>query len=137
MNHLKPLFTAEDVLQRIHHLTSSIIDCLDQNQDPILSLNKDDGSGGKSMDNLSQCRGYTNMFLILSFVQKLLLSQRTTTNREVYYFFVTHFRSQRECDSAIIDVCNLLGVERIALGLSASPKGTELGVHLHFIINNI
>lgn len=121
---MKPLFTAEDVLQRIHHLTLSIIECLDRDQDPILSLNEDDGSGGKSMDNLSQCRGYTNIILILSFVQKLLLSQRSTTNREVYYFFVTHFRSQRECDSAIIEVCNLLGVERISLGLSASPKGT-------------
>lgn len=61
--------------------------------------------------------------MIISFVQKLLLSNRTTTNREVYYFFVTHFRSQKECDAAIVDVCNLLGVERISLGLTASPKG--------------
>lgn len=55
------------------------------------------------------------------------MSNRTTTNRELYYIFITHFRTQRECDAAIVDVCNLLGVERISLGLSASPKGWFCG----------
>jgi meiotic recombination protein SPO11 len=59
----------------------------------------------------------------MSFIHSLLLSNRTTTTREVYYVFVTHFRNQKECDSAILDVARCLGVPRRALGLSASPKG--------------
>ncbi len=47
--------------------------------------------------------------------------------REIYYTHVTHFRSQRECDSIIVDVCNLLNVERVHLGLFASPKGYFCG----------
>ena len=124
-----PGFSPEDVLDRIDQITESLIDHLDQLRDPVLTTHTTNSSTNaktrtvRSMDNLNQCRLYTSILLVLSFVQKLLRSNRTTTNREVYYFFITHFRSQRECDAAIVDVCNLLGVERIALGLSASPKG--------------
>ena len=77
--------------------------------------------------NLHQCRSYTSVLLILSFVQNLLQSKRTTTTREVYYHYVTHFRSQRECDAAILDCAALLQVPRVALGLAASPKGWFCG----------
>jgi DNA topoisomerase VI subunit A len=66
----------------------------------------------------------------MSFIHSLLLSNRTTTTREVYYVFVTHFRNQKECDSAILDVAKCLGVPRRALGLSASPKGVFLNFQL-------
>lgn len=77
--------------------------------------------------NLHQCRSYTSVLLILSFVQNLLQSKRTTTTREVYYHYVTHFRSQRECDAAILECAALLQVPRVALGLAASPKGWFCG----------
>lgn len=113
------------VLSRIDEALASALSSLDNDNDTgtgaatpsSLSLKS------KSFANLSQCRSLTNIILVLSFVQKLLLSHRTTTNRELYYIFITHFRSQRECDAAIVDVCNVLAVDRISLGLTASPKG--------------
>ena len=77
--------------------------------------------------NLHQCRSYTNLILVLSFVQNLLRSGRTSTTREAYYHYVTHFRSQRECDATILDCAALLQVPRVALGLAASPKGWFCG----------
>ena len=62
--------------------------------------------------------------MVLSFCHELLLDNKTTTTREVYYYFVTHFRNQRECDMAIWDAAELIGAPRICLGLTASPKGT-------------
>jgi len=81
----------------------------------------------RSFGNISQTRSFTSVVMVMSFVHQLLLSNRTTTTREVYYVFVTHFRSQRECDSAILDVAKILDVPRRALGLSASPKGWFCG----------
>ena len=117
------LFSPEQTLRRINELLDCLINRLSDAEDPALVPCRNRTGPSKSIDNISQCRGYTSAILVLSFVQKLLLSNRTATNREVYYVFVTHFRSQRECDASIMDVCNLLGVERIALGLSASPRG--------------
>lgn len=80
-----------------------------------------------SFHNLAQGRKFTSILLVLSFCYTLLLSQRTTTTREVYYFYVTHFRSQKECDQAIVDATNLLQIPRSSLGLFASPKGWYCG----------
>ena len=77
----------------------------------------------RSFANISQSRSFASILLVLSFIHSLLLSNRTTTTREVYYVFVTHFRGQRECDGVILDVVKILGVPRRSLGLSASPKG--------------
>ncbi len=122
--------SSEEVLSRIDKINVNTIAELSQLKIPTLhphSTNESevmsDSHKCKQFANISQCRSFTNSVLILSFVQKLLLSNRTTTNREVYYFFITHFRNQRECDSAISDVCSLLSVQRISLGLTASPKG--------------
>ena len=86
-----------------------------------------DQNFNRAWGNIGQCRTFTSICLVLSFIHQLLLSMRTTTTREVYYVFVTHFRSQRECDSAILDVAKILGVSRRSLGLSASPKGWFCG----------
>jgi hypothetical protein len=54
--------------------------------------------------------------------------QRTTTTREVYYFYVTYFRDQRECDKAIWDLVRILDLpSRQSLGLVASPRGWFCG----------
>ena len=116
-------FAPEYTLCRINELLRRLVDRLSDIEDPALVPFRNKSAPTKSIDNISQSRGYTSVLLILSFVQKLLLSDRTATNREIYYVFVTHFRSQRECDASIMDTCNLLGVERIALGLCASPRG--------------
>ena len=142
----KRLIKQQEILRSIDELTNSIIYSLDKLQDPTItrqpSSNNDDmnvldesntnpdGIIGTTcmkksfVKNISQSRSYTSILLVLSFVQKnLLLSNRTTTNREVYYYFVTHFRNQRECDSAIVEVSNMLNVDRANLGIFASPKG--------------
>ena len=122
------------VINRINNTINPILTALNSNppRPPTLtSPYRTKSHVTKSFSNISQCRGMTNCLLILCFVQKLLLSNRTTTNREVYYFFVTHFRSQRECDAAIVDVCNLVGVERISLGLTASPKGKVMTINAY------
>ncbi|KAL7475194.1 hypothetical protein ACHAW6_001120 [Cyclotella cf. meneghiniana] len=93
----------------------------------LLELSKFNGSPFKNFDNMSRQRVFTSISLVMSFIHMLLLSNRTTTTREVYYVFVTHFRNQKECDSAILDVARILGVPRRALGLSASPKGWFCG----------
>jgi len=73
--------------------------------------------------------------MVLSYCHSLLLSNRSTTTREVYYFFVTHFRNQRECEQAIWDAADLVGVSRISLGLTASPKGEVLiARHIAFVL---
>ena len=69
------------------------------------------------------CRSLTSMFLVADFCHELLIGNRTTTIREVYYHFVTHFRNQAECDRAIWDLATTLQVPRSSLGLAASPKG--------------
>lgn len=69
------------------------------------------------------CRSLTSMFLVADFCHELLIGNRTTTIREVYYHFVTHFRNQAECDRAIWDLATALQVPRSSLGLAASPKG--------------
>ena len=51
------------------------------------------------------------------FIHQLLMSNCTTTTREVYYVMVTHFRNQHECDDVILDVAKVLGVSRRSLGL--------------------
>lgn len=81
----------------------------------------------KSFFHLSHCRSLTSILLVASFCQNLLLANRTTTTREVYYFHVTHFFHQKECDKAIWDLARILKVSRSSLGLYASPKGWFCG----------
>ncbi|KAL7576032.1 hypothetical protein ACA910_000819 [Epithemia clementina (nom. ined.)] len=77
--------------------------------------------------NLQQSRSMTSIVMVLSYCHNLLLQGKTTTIRELYYFYVTHFRNQKECDLAIRDAAVLLNVPRHALGLKASPKGWYCG----------
>jgi meiotic recombination protein SPO11 len=144
-------FNPNDVLQRIDAATASILAALAGNRDPIFVpvseicdfyQNSDDNIDHeadqfetndrpsickRSLCNISTVRGFTSSLLVMSFVQNLILSERTATNREVYYYFVTHFRNQKECDSAILDVSNLLGVPRISMGICASPRSWYSG----------
>mmetsp|Transcript_18230 Transcript_18230/g.41265 ORF Transcript_18230/g.41265 Transcript_18230/m.41265 type:complete len:680 (-) Transcript_18230:48-2087(-) len=146
-----------EVIHRIESVMESLINYLDRKEEPVLKgyrkkpdfyeddSSEDDGSAAdqfarptslnpsgdakfsRSFGNIAQSRSFTSICLVMSFVHQLLLSNRTTTTREVYYVFVTHFRSQRECDGAILDVAKMLGVSRVSLGLSASPKGWFCG----------
>jgi len=109
----------ETVIERIEDiiLTQSILEPLAAKLVPIVR------HPHKSFLHNTHCRGLTSMFLVADFCHELLLSHRTTTIREVYYHFVTHFRNQAECDKAIWDLAAALRVPRSALGLAASPKG--------------
>ena len=102
-------------------------------EDMLYQMAKDNNDGGgdpkfqRNFGNIAQSRSFTSICLVMSFIHQLLLYNRTTTTREVYYVFVTHFRNQRECDGVILDVAKILGVSRRSLGLSASPKGWFCG----------
>ncbi|GMI17739.1 hypothetical protein TrLO_g14842 [Triparma laevis f. longispina] len=72
-------------------------------------------------------KSFVSVLLVLDFVHSLLMAKKTTTVREVYYRYVTHFRNQPECDTAIFEAARLLNVERGSLGIFASPKGWICG----------
>lgn len=110
----------ETVIARIEDiiLTQSILEPLEAKQVPTIRHSRK-----KTFLHNTHCRLLTSMFLVADFCHELLLSNRTTTIREVYYHFVTHFRNQAECDRTIWDLAAALRVPRSALGLAASPKG--------------
>lgn len=77
----------------------------------------------KDLANISQSRSVCNIFLILKLVYGLLLHNSkitratghglyahryTITTRQAYYYHVTYFKNQNECDDTISDVCKLL-----------------------------
>jgi meiotic recombination protein SPO11 len=108
------------VIARIEELMVQVLMQLDDLQPPQI--------GTKSFFHSTQCRSLTSILLVASFCHSLLQSQRTTTTiREVYYYYVTHFRTQTECNAAIWDVAGILQVPRCCLGLAASPKGWFCG----------
>ncbi|GMI49108.1 hypothetical protein TrCOL_g7436 [Triparma columacea] len=72
-------------------------------------------------------KSFANVVLVLDYVHALLTAGKTTTIRELYYHYVTHFKSQTECNTAIHDAARLLDVERGCLGLFASSKGWIAG----------
>ncbi len=111
--------TRETVIQRIEDiiLRHSILEPLGARQVPKIQHPQ------KTFLHKTHCRALTSMFLVADFCHELLISNRTTTIREVYYHFVTHFRNQAECDKAIWDLAAVLRIPRSALGLAASPKG--------------
>ncbi|KAL7552380.1 hypothetical protein ACHAWF_015614, partial [Thalassiosira exigua] len=137
-----------EVLHRIEAIMEGLFEQLHRKEEPVLRgyasprasrrsrrdhdrADAYDGGGDpnfrRDFGNIAQCRSFASICLVLSFVHRLLLSNRTTTTREVYYVFVTHFRNQRECDEVILQVAKMLGVPRRSLGLSASPKGWFCG----------
>jgi meiotic recombination protein SPO11 len=114
------------VLQRllnfVHRLVIHPMFDADNDDEPdMIEINN------KSFYHSTHCRHLTSLLIVASFCQELLLSHRTTTIREVYYFYVTHFFNQKECDKAIWDLCSQLKVSRSSLGLFASPKGWFCG----------
>lgn len=124
--------TAREVLRRIEELVEVVVEDLDGSVSPVLTTYH--ALGAEEVDkpvskrmHLNQCRSFTSILLVLSFCHSLLQSGRTTTVREVYYYHVTHFRSQKECDAAIAAAAVLLQVPRHALGLKASPRGWFCG----------
>ena len=107
------------VIARIEGLMCQVLEQLDQEIPPYIST--------KSFFHSTHCRSLTSILLVASFCHSLLQSHRTTTTRDVYYYFVTHFRVQKECDTAIWDLAAILQVPRSSLGLAASPKGWFCG----------
>jgi DNA topoisomerase VI subunit A len=120
--------TSAQVILRIEQLAKNILEMLDEDTLPVMeSYPSNNGNPARSCAFIrwNQCRSFTNICLVLAYCHALLQTERTTTIREVYYFYVTHFRSQRECDAAIWNAAALLQVERHDIGLVASPKGVS------------
>lgn len=135
--------STEQILYRIEHLMCNIVNALDHGRLPVLETvrvgsvaDRDDDSATSSVTttpkmrkdfSLQQARSLTSIVLVLDYCHQLLQQRKTTTLREVYYCYVTHFRNQNECDIAIRDAAVLLNVPRHSLGLQASAKGWFCG----------
>jgi DNA topoisomerase VI subunit A len=110
--------SSETVIERIEELMiRAVMDPLDEEECEPPRI------GHKTFFHATHCRHLTSIVLVASFCHDLLQSHRTTTTREVYYYYVTHFRNQAECNKAIWDLAGVLNVPRSSLGLYASPKG--------------
>jgi meiotic recombination protein SPO11 len=132
MTQMQEAITTEEVIRRIEELASSIIDALDEERMPVLeTFHQPDYVVPHRVIikrfTMNQCRSFTSILLVTNFCHALLTAKRNTTNREVYYFYVTHFRNQKECDLAIQDAACILQVPRNSLGLKASPRGWFCG----------
>jgi DNA topoisomerase VI subunit A len=79
-------------------------------------------------------RSYAAIFAILAFSHRILLSNQIATSREVWYNYkASHscFKSQADCDRAVLDAASLLGVARHQLGIVGAAKGLLAG-HFRF-----
>ena len=95
-------------------------------QSPAFTFHSEDNSKESCvrMSNLSKSRIFTSILLILDLIYTQLLGRgKHMTTRQVYYYYVTHFKHQQECNLAISHVCKLLHCPRMSLGIVASPKG--------------
>jgi meiotic recombination protein SPO11 len=129
-------YSTDLVLRRMERLAEAILELLHRGELPVMvdggTVASDSSAAAaaavvKKFD-LRQCRSFTSVLLVVSYCQCLVLQRLTTsTARELYYFFVTHFRSQRECDAAVRDACALLRLPRHALHLQASSRGWMCG----------
>jgi len=141
------------VLEKIEEfIAETCVDLLMEDPDPsVPEIDVEvDSIGFKrklSLHNRIQSRALTSIYLVAAFCYDLLAppameedenesealrrcvpARKTTTTREVYYFYVTHFRDQRECEKAIWDLIRILNLpSRRCLGLVASPKGWFCG----------
>ncbi len=144
-------FAPSTVIERIEELIlQTVIEALSEEPNPStpeIDVQVDEiGFKRKlSFHHLSQARSLTSILMVAAFCHELLSPpttnkgnqtnrnraihiRKTTTTREVYYFYVTHFRDQRECDKAIWDLVRILNLpSRQCLGLVASPKGWFCG----------
>lgn len=73
-------------------------------------------------------RSITSMMLVFKIVLRLLRSEKTATQRELYYMFPNHFKDQGSCNEAILQCASLLGVDRESLNLRASSRGLYSGL---------
>ena len=114
--------TPETVIGQIEEfIIRSVLEPLERGDTPQVDEPK------RSFSHSMHCRSLTSLFMVADFCHDLLKSGRTTTIREVYYFYVTFFRNQQESDNAIRDLASCLSVSRSALGLVASPRGWFCG----------
>lgn len=146
--------STETVLQRMQAVAAAVVRALDDGVLPSLFFPSQEDSHRSQRSSssaltetnnkrftLQQCRLFTSILLVMDYCHSLLLSSpgsssthssttriaKTVTVRQVYYVFVTHFRSQSECNAAIAHVCALLRVPRHALGLQAGARGWLCG----------
>ena len=88
---------------------------------------------------------------VISLVQKLILEDKTVTQREAYYCLVQYFKNQREFNDVLqgnecrlltlsifvvcLDVVVLTGVARASLGICATSSGAISGLLLWKVLN--
>lgn len=79
----------------------------------------------------SGSRAYVGLIYCIIFCHKLLTTQRTATQRELYYYYKgggwSPWSTQDECNDSIADVAAMFDVDRIALGLKTMPRGYVAG----------
>lgn len=135
--------SSEEVLTRIESFVAHWIEQIGSNQLPLLSVGqksiseKTNGSQTSSVQTRSlvsnqgaQCLGIARIFLIIEVSHELLRTKKTTTQRDIYYKLVKPplISSPNDVNSAIQDVCTLLGVTRASLGITCASRGSVSGL---------
>jgi DNA topoisomerase VI subunit A len=70
---------------------------------------------------------YEQTWACLAHIHKNLLSNKLTTQRDMYYCLINYFDSQTDVNERIQDIVGLLEVPRSCLGLFATSKGFIAG----------
>jgi meiotic recombination protein SPO11 len=102
-------------------------------QDQLPGLRQGDGMVVKKLKGKG-ARSYAAIFAVLAFAHRVLLSGQIATSRELWYHHKTSrecFKSQADCDKAVLDAAALLGVARHQLGIVGAAKGLLAG-HFRF-----
>jgi len=98
-------------------------------QDRLPGLRQGSGMVVKKLKGKG-ARSYAAIFAVLAFSHRVLLSGQIATSRELWYHYKTSrecFKSQADCDRAVLDAAALLGVARHQLGIVGAAKGLFAG----------
>ncbi|KAH7831861.1 putative Meiotic recombination protein SPO11 [Monocercomonoides exilis] len=86
---------------------------------------------GKIIDPTSEEQSETRtsciFFRVLSIIHKLLVENKRTTKRDLFYMDVGLFQTQSTSNAAIEELASFLKVPRYSLNVFASPKGLVIG----------
>ncbi|KAK6632089.1 hypothetical protein RUM44_007119 [Polyplax serrata] len=130
-----------EVIKNIETLTKCVIKTVARNEMPYItshSISTQMRLKGRQMKSIKfgchkGCLRFVMILFLLSKVHRLLMTNKTSTKRELYYKNVQIFQSQQEVDRSVKYITQLLKTPSWELGIMATSKGLVYGpLSLHF-----
>lgn len=86
--------------------------------------------GGKryDLDKFQTSRAYTQIIAVAVLVMELIKSNRSMSQRDVYYSLKSLFRTQAESNGIILELGLMLGLKRHEMGIYPASKGLVAGL---------